>query len=53
MSGMEAFTVGYLILFIVLPIVLIGLFFGVIAWSLRQRSNDDDEALSTTLALED
>jgi hypothetical protein len=53
MSGMEAFTVGYLILFIALPVVLIGLFFGVIAWSLRQGSDDDEEALSTPLALED
>ena len=53
MLGMEAFTVVYLILFIVLPMVLIGSFFGLIAWTLRSGSNPGEKDISTPLALED
>jgi hypothetical protein len=53
MFGMEAFTVVYLMLFLVLPIVLIGSFFGLIAWTLRSGRDPAEEDLSTPLALED
>ena len=50
---MEAFTVFYLILFIVLPIVLIGLFIGMVAWTLRPRDGSEGEDLSNALNLEE
>jgi hypothetical protein len=49
---MEVFTILYLALFIVLPIALICLFIGLIAWNLRAQDELEEKNLSASLNLE-
>ncbi len=53
MPGMEAFAVGYLILFIAVPIALISLFIGIVVWASRSRGGDEEESRSASSNQED
>jgi len=48
MPGMEAFAVGYLILFIAVPIALISLFIGIVVWASRSGGGGEEESLSAS-----
>jgi len=48
MPGMEMFTIVYLILFIVVPVVLISLFIGLVALSLRKGGDGGEESTSAS-----
>jgi hypothetical protein len=50
--GMQVFTILYLLLFIVLPIALISLFIGLIAWNLRAQDQLEEESLGASMSLE-
>jgi len=52
MPRMGSFAVGYLILFIALPIALISLFIGVVVWAARARGEGEEESLSDSSNLE-
>lgn len=49
---MQVFTILYLLLFIVLPIALISLFIGLIAWNLRAQDQLEEESLGASMSLE-